>query len=131
MTPTGDLCVAGTSNSISVPLSVSGDGTVRGAVTLSQSQYGIKQFKALMGALKVGRPGQGLARGQAPDRLSAPGCARITVGSRRWIASSRVLWRPGEAFAQRSRLRAYIDWLAAYHGVEVADLRRAVAMVGR
>ncbi len=31
-----------------------------------------------------------------------------------------VLWRPGEAFAQRSRLRAYIDWLAAYHGVEVA-----------
>ena len=53
MNVSGDLSVAGSSNSISVPLSVSDDGTVRGSVTLSQSQYGIKQFKALMGALKV------------------------------------------------------------------------------
>ncbi len=30
----------------------------------------------------------------------------------------RVLWEPGEAFAGRTRLRAYMDWLAAYHGVE-------------
>ncbi len=30
-----------------------------------------------------------------------------------------ALWEPSAAFAQRTRLRAYIDWLAAYHGVEV------------
>jgi polyisoprenoid-binding protein YceI len=49
----GALSLAGSSNSISVPLTVGDDGTVRGSVKLSQSQYGIKQFKALMGALKV------------------------------------------------------------------------------
>ena len=53
MNVSGDLSVAGSSNSINVPLTVSDDGTVRGSVTLSQSDYGIKQFKALMGALKV------------------------------------------------------------------------------
>ena len=49
----GNLSVAGGSNAISVPLQVGADGTVRGSIKLSQSQYGIKQFKALMGALKV------------------------------------------------------------------------------
>lgn len=49
----GDLSVAGGSNSINVPLTVNDDGTVRGTVKLSQSDFGIKQFKALMGALKV------------------------------------------------------------------------------
>jgi polyisoprenoid-binding protein YceI len=53
MNVSGNLSVAGSSNSISVPLTVSDDGTVRGSVKLSQSEYGIKQFKALMGALKV------------------------------------------------------------------------------
>ena len=53
MNVSGNLSVAGSSNSISVPLTVSDDGTVRGSVKLSQSDYGIKQFKALMGALKV------------------------------------------------------------------------------
>ena len=33
----------------------------------------------------------------------------------------RVLWEPGAPFAARTRLRAYEDWLAAYHGVDVAD----------
>jgi acetoacetyl-CoA synthetase len=31
----------------------------------------------------------------------------------------QVLWEPSEAFAQRTRLRAYRDWLAAFHGVAV------------
>jgi hypothetical protein len=53
MNVSGNLSVAGSSNSISVPLTVGDDGTVRGSVKLSQSDYGIKQFKALMGALKV------------------------------------------------------------------------------
>ena len=49
----GDLSVAGSSDSINIPLTVADDGTVRGSITLSQSSFGIKQFKALMGALKV------------------------------------------------------------------------------
>jgi polyisoprenoid-binding protein YceI len=53
MNVSGDLSVAGSSNSITMPLTVADDGTVSGSVTLSQSDYGIKQFKALMGALKV------------------------------------------------------------------------------
>lgn len=53
MNVSGNLSLAGSSNPISVPLTVGDDGTVRGSVTISQSQYGIKQFKALMGALKV------------------------------------------------------------------------------
>jgi len=48
----GELSIAGKSNEVSVPLNVSGD-KISGSVTLSQSDYGIKQFKALMGALKV------------------------------------------------------------------------------
>lgn len=50
---TGDLGIAGRSNSISVPLTVGADGTVSGSITVSQSDFGIKQYKALMGALKV------------------------------------------------------------------------------
>jgi hypothetical protein len=53
MNVSGNLSVAGGSDSITVPLTVGDDGTVRGSVKLSQSKFGIKQFKALMGALKV------------------------------------------------------------------------------
>jgi len=53
MTVKGDLSVAGSSDSVNVPLNVGDDGTVKGSVTLSQSTFGIKQYKALMGALKV------------------------------------------------------------------------------
>lgn len=48
----GDLSIAGSNSSVNVPLNVSGD-TISGSITLSQSEFGIKQFKALMGALKV------------------------------------------------------------------------------
>ena len=30
-----------------------------------------------------------------------------------------LLWKPDEAFVQRTRLRAYGDWLASFHGVAV------------
>lgn len=53
MSVKGDLSVAGSSDSVNVPLNVSDDGTVKGSITLSQSSFGIKQYKALMGALKV------------------------------------------------------------------------------
>ena len=48
----GDLSIAGSSSSVNVPLNVS-DDKISGSITLSQSEFGIKQFKALMGALKV------------------------------------------------------------------------------
>ena len=48
----GDLSIAGSNSSVNVPLNVSGD-KISGSITLSQSEFGIKQFKALMGALKV------------------------------------------------------------------------------
>lgn len=49
----GDLSIAGRSDSVNVPLQVRDDGTVSGSIKLSQSAFGIKQFSAMMGALKV------------------------------------------------------------------------------
>ena len=48
----GDLSIAGQSSSVSVPLQVGG-GKISGSLTLSQKDFGIKQFSAMMGALKV------------------------------------------------------------------------------
>ncbi|MEY2440990.1 MAG: hypothetical protein QOJ46_416 [bacterium] len=48
----GDLSIAGKSNSVSVPLQSSG-GKLSGSITVSQKEYGIKQFSAAFGALKV------------------------------------------------------------------------------
>jgi hypothetical protein len=48
----GDLSIAGGSSQVSVPISVSGD-KISGSVQLSQKDFGIKQFSAMMGALKV------------------------------------------------------------------------------
>lgn len=48
----GDLSIAGKSSQVSVPLSVSGN-TVSGKIAFNQSAFGIKQFSAMMGALKV------------------------------------------------------------------------------
>jgi hypothetical protein len=51
-TASGDLSIAGKSSPVTVPLNVSGD-TISGSLTLSQKDFGIKQFSAMMGALKV------------------------------------------------------------------------------
>ena len=48
----GNLSIAGQSSSVTVPLSISGN-KISGSATLSQKDFGIKQFSALMGALKV------------------------------------------------------------------------------
>jgi hypothetical protein len=48
----GDLSIAGKSQSVSIPISVS-DGKISGSYTLTTKDYGIKQFSALFGALKV------------------------------------------------------------------------------
>ncbi len=49
----GNLSIAGGSNSVSIPCTIGGDGTVRGSLTINQSDYGIKQFSTMMGALKA------------------------------------------------------------------------------
>ena len=48
----GDLSIAGGSSQVTVPISVSGD-KISGSIQLSQKEFGIKQYSAMMGALKV------------------------------------------------------------------------------
>jgi len=48
----GDLSIAGKSDSVNVPLNVS-DSKISGSLRISQSQFAIKQFSTMMGALKV------------------------------------------------------------------------------
>ncbi|MDX6677561.1 MAG: hypothetical protein QOE31_1613 [Solirubrobacteraceae bacterium] len=61
----GDLSIAGKSSSVSVPLSASG-GKLSGSVTVNQDDFGIKQFSAMMGALKVGKQVEVLIEGEVP-----------------------------------------------------------------
>ena len=61
----GDLSIAGKSSSVSIPLSTNG-GSVSGSVKLSQKDFGIKQFSAMMGALKVQDQVEVIIEGQVP-----------------------------------------------------------------
>ena len=61
----GDLSIAGGSSSVSVPLSASG-GKLSGSIKLSQKDFGIKQFSAMMGALKVQDQVEVLIEGEVP-----------------------------------------------------------------
>lgn len=52
----GELSVAGTTRPVSFPLSVEEEGSsvrLRGTVPITQTNFGIKPFTAMMGALKV------------------------------------------------------------------------------
>lgn len=51
-TVSGDLTLAGQTRPVEIPVEVQG-GRARGNFTIVQSQWGIKPFSALMGALKV------------------------------------------------------------------------------
>ena len=61
----GDLSIAGKSSSVSIPLSVSG-GKLSGSARLNQDDFGIKQFSAMMGALKVAKQVEVVIEGQVP-----------------------------------------------------------------
>ena len=61
----GDLSIAGKSSTVSVPLSASG-GKLSGSIKLNQEDFGIKQFSAMMGALKVGKQVEVLVEGEVP-----------------------------------------------------------------
>ena len=49
----GELEIAGTARPVSFVLSMSPDGQIEGTVPVKQSEWGIKPYTALMGALKV------------------------------------------------------------------------------
>jgi adhesin HecA-like repeat protein len=65
ITAQGDLSIAGKSSSVSVPLSASG-GKLSGSITINQDDFGIKQFSAMMGALKVQKQVEVLIEGEVP-----------------------------------------------------------------
>jgi polyisoprenoid-binding protein YceI len=49
----GDLTMAGSTHPIAAELTVAGDGRVSGTIPVTQSAWGIKPYRGLMGALKV------------------------------------------------------------------------------
>ena len=49
----GELTMAGATRSITAQLDVDADGRVSGTIPLTQSEWGIKPYRGLMGALKV------------------------------------------------------------------------------
>jgi polyisoprenoid-binding protein YceI len=53
LTVEGELSMAGSARRLTVQLTVEGGGAVRGRVPLTQSDWGIKPYRGLMGALKV------------------------------------------------------------------------------
>lgn len=61
----GDLSIAGKSNSVSIPLQAGG-GKLSGSLQLSQKDYGIKQFSAAFGALKVKDQVEVVIEGEVP-----------------------------------------------------------------
>ena len=53
LTMRGELALAGTTRPASFELSAAADGRVRGTLPVNQSQWGIKPYRGMMGALKV------------------------------------------------------------------------------
>lgn len=53
LTVEGELTMAGSTRPVTAQLDVGGDGRVAGTIALTQSAWGIKPYRALMGALKV------------------------------------------------------------------------------
>jgi polyisoprenoid-binding protein YceI len=49
----GNLTISGTARPVTLDLTVGDDGHAAGRTTIVQSQYGIKPYSAMMGALKV------------------------------------------------------------------------------
>ncbi|HEV7862883.1 MAG TPA: YceI family protein [Acidimicrobiia bacterium] len=49
----GELSIAGQSRPVTLDLATTPDGRLKGSMTVVQSQFGIKPFSAMMGALKV------------------------------------------------------------------------------
>jgi polyisoprenoid-binding protein YceI len=50
---TGDLTLAGRTRPVTARLDVGADGHLTGTIAVTQSEWGIKPYRGLMGALKV------------------------------------------------------------------------------
>ncbi len=53
LTVRGELELGGTSRPSSFELTAAADGRVRGTLSITQSEWGIKPYRGMMGALKV------------------------------------------------------------------------------
>lgn len=53
ITVDGELTIAGAARPASFPLTLSSDGRLEATLSVTQSEWGIKPYRALMGALKV------------------------------------------------------------------------------
>jgi polyisoprenoid-binding protein YceI len=53
LTVEGELSMAGSTRPVTAQLDLGGDGRVTGTIALTQSAWGIKPYRGLMGALKV------------------------------------------------------------------------------
>ena len=53
LTVQGQLTMAGGTSPVSAELAAGGDGRVTGTIVVTQSEWGIKPYRALMGALRV------------------------------------------------------------------------------
>jgi polyisoprenoid-binding protein YceI len=49
----GELTMAGSTRPVTARLSISAEGGVSGTISLTQSNWGIKPYRGMMGALKV------------------------------------------------------------------------------
>jgi polyisoprenoid-binding protein YceI len=64
----GDLTIAGSTRPITAQLNVATDGRVSGTIPLTQSEWGIKPYRGLMGALKVRDEVEIVVDGHLPPR---------------------------------------------------------------
>jgi polyisoprenoid-binding protein YceI len=68
LTIEGELSMAGSARPLTVQLTVVDGGAVRGTISLTQSDWGIKPYRGLMGALKVRDEVEVVIDGNLPTR---------------------------------------------------------------
>ena len=74
LTVEGELSMAGSARPLTVQLMVEAGGAVKGTISLTQSDWGIKPYRGLMGALKVRDEVDVVIDANLPMARSAPGC---------------------------------------------------------
>lgn len=62
----GDLELVGKTGQVAFDLGVAGDGTLTGSTTLKQTDFGMKPYSALFGALKVNDEVEVVVEGKVP-----------------------------------------------------------------
>lgn len=62
----GQLSLVGSTQAVSFPMSIRGDGSASASVSVTQSSFGIKPFTAMLGALKVGDKVEIVFEGKVP-----------------------------------------------------------------